>query len=177
MENKEELKKELEALSPFLLTRKEKMEGFRVPKDYFKSLPDEVLHKTRPTPPARSSWLDELTAFMQQLWQPRYALGLAAAVVLVVAAICFFDQPENNRLHQLPVAEAILEEIPDEALQAYISQNIVEFDRELILETQYAGQETRPLPSLSPKASDDELEQYLQDNIDEIDLDELEDLL
>ncbi len=176
MKNSDELREELEEFSPFLQKMKERDEGFKVPKDYFKSLPDEVLGKIQPELPAQHSWLDDLTAFVQRLWQPRYALALATVAVLVVAAVWIFDQNKHTGMQQ-PVADAMLESISDEALQNYVSENIGEFDRELILEMQYAGKDAKSMPELAPQAGTDELEQYLDDIIDEIDLEDLEDLL
>jgi hypothetical protein len=176
MKNRDELREELEEFSPFLKKMKDKDEGFRVPKDYFKSLPDEVLNKIKPDVPTSRTWADELAVFVQRLLQPKYALALATAVVLVVAAVCIFDQHKNTEAQQ-PVADAMLEAISDEALQNYVSENIGEFDRELILETQYAGKDAKSLPELAPQPGTDELEQYLDDIIDEIDLDDLEEML
>ncbi len=176
MKNRDELRKELDEFSPFLKKMKERDEGFKVPGDYFKSLPDEVLNKIKPDVPASRSWMDELAAFVQRLWQPRYALALATAVVLVVAAVWIFDQNKNPESQQ-PIAEAMLNDIPDELLQNYVSNNIGDFDKELILETHFAGQDAKSLPDISPRPSADELERYLDENIDEIDLKDLEDLL
>ena len=176
MKNREELREELDELSPFLKKMKDRDDGFKAPKDYFKSLPDEVLKKITQDMPAKRIWADGLAAFVQRFWQPKYALALATAAVLVVAAVCIFDENNNTEMQQ-PIAAAILNDISDEMLQNYVSNNIGDFDKELILETNYAGQDAKSLPGIVPQPSTDELEQYLDDNIDEIDLGDLEDLL
>jgi hypothetical protein len=45
--NHEELRKELQALSPFLEVMKTEKEGFKVPENYFSTLADEVLWKIK----------------------------------------------------------------------------------------------------------------------------------
>lgn len=169
MKSKDELEKELEELSPFLQKMKGREEGFRVPKNYFRALPDEVLKKSLP---AKSTWLDELESFIHGLFQPKYSLAMAAVLVLVVAAVCIF---QNNKTQTAPpVAGAILQEIPDEVLQAYVSTNISDFDKALILEMNYPES---TLPDIAPKPTTSEVEQYLENHIDELDLDDLEDFL
>lgn len=173
MKDKEELRKELEELSPFLSRMKKRADGFNVPENYFQSLPDEILKQVKPARASRSS---SLRARLQPLWQPKYALAFAASVALLVAAVAFFRSKEANDPAQ-PYTSLSLQGISDEALQAYIFENIEEFDNELILKTHYSGQNGQPMPALSPESDPDELERYLDGIIDEIEVDELEDLL
>ena len=176
MKNRDELQKELEELSPFLQKMKKTEEGFKVTKGYFNALPGELLKQVRPADPVRQSLADVMTCWLQRLWQPRYALAFAAVTALVVATVILFRQsPDANQ--PLPVADVKLEDISEEALQAYIYNNIEDFDRDLILETHYAGQDGKSFPGLTPKPNPNELEQYLDHIIDDIDLEDLEDLL
>lgn len=172
MKNKDEWREELDGFSPFLKKMKDRDEGFKVPPDYFKSLPDEVMKKAAPERPANRTWADALAALVQRYWQPGYALALATAAVLVVAAVCMLNKDKKTEA-PWPVAQALLNEIPDETLQHYISDNIGDFDKALILETHFAGKEAGLVPKFDPVPSDGELDQYLDEIIEAIDLDDL----
>ena len=171
MKNKEDLKKELEGLSPFLVSQKGREDGFRVPQDYFKSLPDEVMDRIRekPVPVAepKPHWLDTLASGLQSLFQPRYALAFATVAVLVVAGIYLFKggNGENCPPGQLAC-------IPDEAIENYVYENIDEFDSGLF-EQHFVNRDAPSLPDLELE----EMEEYLDRELDNIDLDDLEDLL
>jgi len=173
MKNNNELNKELEHLSPLLSKQKGKPEGYGVPKDYFKSLPDmvmgQVAEKTAAAAPAHSpSWLDNLAATWQSLFQPRYALAFASVAILIVAGI-YFGAPAQP---QQPIASMLLTELPDEALQSYVSENIDEFDVALF-EEQLDGDLQSKAPELESDSEDLILDELLYDTP----LDELEDLL
>ena len=177
MKNKDELRDELNELSPFLAKHEHKDLGFRVPKDYFKSLPDEVMKLIREeAAPAKRSWLDDLTVLLQGLFQPRYALVLASVAVLVVAAVYVFKQQQPLGIVR-PIAHIELKDISDEALFTYVSNNINDFDKDLIIETQGFEQQEKPLQKITPKPDLQELEQYIDDNLDDIDLNDLQETL
>ncbi len=189
MKNNDELRDEL-SNSPFLKKMKEQPgpkgvnEVFQVPKNYFQHLPNEVMRKVKePTfaPVQQSSWLEQMEQFVQGLLQPRYALTLASVVVLVVASVVFFK--DKNATSILPaVAEVTLEDISDEELFAYVSDNISDFNRQQMLEA--TGPEL-PEVKIQPKAPKlpktkatqpnlEEMEKYLDEEIDDIDLEDLE---
>ncbi len=187
MENKKELRDELEN-SPFLKKMKEQPEaGFRVPKHYFKHLPDEVTQRVKqpaPNPaPSRPSWLEQLEQLVLGLFQPRYAFAFASVLALVVAGIGFFGK--NSVETVPPTAEVNLADISDDELFAYVSENIGDFNRQMMLEA--TGPElpevktqskTPTLPKTNvPKPNVEEMEKYLDEVIDEIDLEDLENML
>ncbi len=172
MKNNDKIKEELERLSPFLLRQKDKPEGFEVPKDYFKSLPDFVLEKVAEKPAFTQeqspNWLDNLTVLFQSFFQPRYVLAVASVALLLVAGIYFSSSSETNQ----PLAEAILGELSDDVLHSYVSDNIVEFELSLF-EEQLAGNfgESFPTPELDGE------EELLDELLDDLSIEELEDLL
>ncbi len=183
---KEELKDELNDL-PFLKKMKEQSaSGLQVPKHYFKHLPDEVLRKAKepvPQPVRQPSWLERVEQIVASWLQPRYALAYASVLALVVAGIWFLNKgvSEANQ----PMAAVSLQEISDEELFAYVSDNISDFDHDLVMET--AGPElpeikpqvkTKPsLPKMAaPKPEVEEMEKYIDEVIDEIDVEDLEEL-
>ncbi|MEZ4958498.1 MAG: hypothetical protein R2830_01645 [Saprospiraceae bacterium] len=178
MKNKEELKEELEGLSPFLTKMKEEGDGFKVPADYFKTLPDEVLNKVQRQGPAveRSSWFDGIASFLQMLWQPKYVLAVASAAAILIAAVCFFKKDTPKEEVQ-PIAAVQVSDIPFEELHEYLSDNIADIDENLIVEASLSTTESQTTKTtILPKATTEELEGYLDDVIDEIDPKDLEDL-
>jgi len=100
MKKKNEIKEELKKLSPFLSEIK-KEDSFKVPQNYFKSLPDKVLDQVRVVTkapehsPTQPSWIDRLIENIAVLFQPRYAVGFATATILVVASVYFSQQPDS----------------------------------------------------------------------------------
>ena len=124
MNNKNEINDELKKLSPFLSDiKKEKV--FKVPENYFKSLPDKVLEQVQVTTKTtesktQTSWLDRLIENIAFLFQPKFAVGFATALVLVVAAVYFFQKPTNfSESYQI---------------SQYVEENIDEFDVEMLWE-------------------------------------------
>jgi hypothetical protein len=175
MKDRDELREELKEMSPFLLYMKRKNEGFKVPKDYFRILPDELLERVRQEAkpvPARRSWLEQFAGFFQSLLQPRYAVALVTVAVLLAAGI-FLLKPDTPPTANLPLVNVTLDDISDETLQAYIYENIRYIDKNLILETHFAGLESLPLQQVAPKPSVDEMEKYLEDDLDNLDLEDL----
>lgn len=173
MKNKEEIKEELKGLSPFLWEQKGKPEGFDVPKDYFSSLPDELLGKLSARAETiaveeKENWLDQLIKSLQYFFQPRYALAYAAVALLLVAGIYYKGLGSGKQ--QVVAAATILDELPDEVLNEYISENIDEFD-EATLSEQLA-ENIDPLSRLQIETSD-ELMDELIDGLDEEDLEDL----
>lgn len=172
---------------PFLKKIKEQpgAGGFQVPKHYFKHLPDEVLHRAKqpePAPMPQPNWLERVEQFVAGLLQPRYALAFASVVALVVAGIYFMGKNGSDEVQ--PIAAVQLADISDDELFAYVSDNIGEFDHDLVLET--AGPELLDVkiqskPSLhktkAPKPEVEEMEEYIDEVIDEIDVEDLEELL
>ena len=172
MKNKDELRDELNELSPFLAKRKGIEEGFKVPKDYFSSLPDEVMKKVLPESPPivepQRAWLDGLAEFVQSLFRPRYALAYAMVAVLIVAGIYFIFPAEFDGTS--PVVD--INEITGEEIEMYLAENIETVSTDL-LEEHYVESGAETLPSLELE----EVEEYLDDALDDIDLDDLEELL
>ncbi len=164
MKNKENSQKELEDLSPFLANL-EKKEGFSVPKNYFKTLPDEILSQVQPqieTAP-KTSWFDNLLL----LFSPRLAIGLATIALLMIGTVVTL----NKEVSQSPVAA--LDQLTNEAISIYIAANIEDFDDETI----YGIDGLETLDVLPDDIEDAALDQYLEEYIDDIAIETLEDLL
>lgn len=166
-------------MSPFLSRIKDKGDGFSVPARYFKSLPDEVLRRvgqeTAQAEPKRS-WLDELVLFLRQSWQPRYAVAFAAAVVLLVAGFWVINRHAGTNLNTRALAEVQLNDISYDALYSYISTNIDDIESDLIVDSETLSGTEKTLHHLVPKPETEEVEEYLDDVLDDIDLEDLEDI-
>lgn len=182
MKEKDHIREELEGLSPLLVKMKEdKQQPFRVPGGYFQSLPDDVLRRIRAeeglvrgkAPEIRTAWRERMGQAFQSFLQPRYAIGLASAVVLVVAGWYLFWQAGPA------IAEPsdTLASLSQEEITEYISNNIESFDIELIVEASVAGVGADPNIEVLPDIGEKELDQYLNEYIDEISLEDLEELL
>lgn len=184
--NDNELRDELDDL-PFLKKMKEQPSGLQLPKNYFKHLPDEVLRKAKEpvvAPAPQPSWLERVEQSLTSLLQPRYALAFASVLALMVAGIWFINKGISET--EQPLAAVQLQDISDEELFSYVSDNIGEFDHDLVLET--AGPELPEIkpqlkakPSLpktsAPKPEVEEMEEYIDEVIEDIDVEDLEELL
>ena len=182
MTRKDDLQEELKKVSPFLADFRKKGDGFSVPKNYFKTLPDEVLKQIgedaiRAKPPAKQkgSWLDEMISAIQFLLQPKYAMAVASVLLLIVACIFIFQRQNAPNPLAINVQKVPLEEISFEEMDAYIAQNIDDFEEDLLVPDGFSEGETEAFSNLHLK--DKEIENYLDDVIEEMDLSELEDIL
>lgn len=174
MKNKKEIRDELESLSPFLSANKKEPEGYQVPKDYFKTLPDEVFKKLniapQPVITEKENWSTRFFNSLQYFFQPRLALAYATVALLIFAGL-FFTKNENETTPPKMMADAILNEVPDEVLTEYIAANIDHFD-ETILAEQLTGNSENPLLILELE-NDEEL---IDDLMEELDTEEIETL-
>ena len=167
MKKKNEIKDELQKLSPFLADLK-KEHNFKVPENYFKSLPDKVLDQARVTTktpehsPAQPSWLDRLAEYVLFLFQPKYAVGFATVLIVVVASIYFMRGPDNQTDGSFMIASQ------------YVEENIDEFDAEMLWEASvFEDVKT----SDDTTIEDDSYDEYFEEIIDDLDDSELEILL
>jgi hypothetical protein len=172
MENKDEIRKELEELSPFLSKMKKEKEGFEVPTNYFKQLPDLIMdriqeeeapsYSTAPT----TNWLDQIIERIQLLLQPQYAMALASVAILIVASIFFFGQNDD-------LANATtLAEVSDDEISSYVMNNVEEFEMDLLMEVM--DEEVLEEELENESSGDDN---YLDDIIDDLSDEELEELM
>ena len=171
MDLNKEIQDELNELSP-ALAKLDKQEGFEVPPRYFEKLSDEVLQKIKTNPVLETkqqipNWQQSVLNVWAAIWQPRVAIGLAAIAMFVVATTFFF----NNQSKSTGLAD--IGSISDEELSLFIQENFDEFDAALL-----ANVNDLPEGAIIPSNIDDEiLNEYYEQVIDEIDVNDLEDLL
>ena len=176
--NKEEVKEELKDLSPFLYQIKGKGSAFKVPEGYFSQLQDQILDQVKAMPEAspktNRAWkanifipgfFDQLNALLQ----PRMALTLASVIVIMVAAWFLVRSGEGPVSGEPSFASLSVEEI-----QNYIDANLDDFDEEIIKEVAQDNNNLNIIPNNT--FNTEELDQYLDQVIDQLDPKELEEL-
>ena len=164
----------LESVSPLAELKKEQV--FKVPENYFKSLPDLVLAKvapqeeeevvTKPVLSPQSSWIDDLINSVAVLFQPRYALRLAAVAIVLIGGFVFLQKGMND-------AGALMASNDADPLEEYgISlDDLTDDDLELLLSDASSSVEGDELET------DDQLLDVLLEGLDEISDEDLEGLL
>lgn len=178
MRKQDDLKQELEELSPLLHKLKAQENPFKTPEGYFASLPDELITRLRNEAqplrtPARPGWSDRLLQFLESLMQPRLAVGFATVAILVAAGV-FWLRPGavNEPSEQL----AMLSDLSHEDVSAYVTANIESFEEEeLMLAVSESGVEVEnSLPAI--ELDSQAIEDYMDEAIEEMDEEDLESL-
>jgi hypothetical protein len=169
---KEDFEEELRGLSPFLadLKKQKKDDGFKTPKYYFDTLADKVIENARPktevTPiyVAQPSLATRVGAWITGLVQPRMALAYATVLFLVVGGFYFFKSTQTQNAESCNELACL----PKEEIKTYISDNINEFDEEMLIGNAQIAENTEG--PLLKDLDEKEVEQYLIDNLEEKDL-------
>ena len=158
--DKETLRKELEKEAPFLARQKEKPQGFIVPEGYFEQLQKEVRQQI--AAPA-----NQKARTLRLSWR---TFAAAASVAALAGAALFLFRSEN------PAQGTSFAALSGQEMHEYISQNIDEFDLEMLLPFATASiTEGSWLESANP--DDPDMQEYMYELLDEIDLETLEELL
>lgn len=165
MDRKDEIKKELEEIAPFLANLK-KENPFEVPANYFEQLPDQLLEQAKLTPVERRaphvSWLDRLIASFAFMLRPQVAFGLICLVALTWTGIYTW----KNQSQELVLSEATV-------IENYVNANIDDFDTDILAQVAFDEERTE---DLFPEDLD--LDEALMDEIlDELEGVDIEDLL
>ena len=176
---KKEFEDELREISPFLANLKKSKEGeepFRTPKFYFDTLADKVMEKAvvKPSSPpqlVRPSFIEMVQTWIASIMQPRYAVSFATVALLAIGGWFFIQKNQQN----------VDFFASNEEIHQYITDNIDDFDEALLLEQGILADSDVLNPEQSLKSnidknnvSDDEIEQYLKEHLDEKDLKELQ---
>lgn len=169
MDRKDEIKQELEEISP-LLAKLKKDNPFEVPANYFERLPDQIMEQAKLTPVERPvpqiSWLDRLIASFAFMLRPQVAFGLLCLVALTWTSLYLWNNPTET-----PGLATTSEEM---LIENYIAANIDDFDTEILAEValEEEGLEDWMM------TDDEEMDEALMDEIlDELEGIDIEDLL
>lgn len=164
MENKDDIQKELNELAP-KLGRMEKKNPFHVPDYYFQSMPDKLLARAKKEPQPWTERLENsLNRIFSRIFQPRYAVTFATCLVLLAVSVGFLKKKES-----VNVAPQ-LSQIPTEEINAYILADLDEYEIIGLNTTTEISNETELV--IPENISDEELNDYLDDNIDNQTLEE-----
>ena len=163
MKNKKAIQDELKDIAPSLAKLRETGDGFSVPDNYFEFLTESMLEQAKlvpqPTVPKKEEHKQPWYAF---LFTPQLLGGLATVCILLGATMFLLDRSsKGGELIDISADEAV----------AYISNHLDEFETTLFIQDDFLG-------DINEVDLDDlELDQYLEENIEEIDDAILEELL
>ena len=178
MKKHESLNEELESLSPWLREQSRKPQGMQVPPGYFENLEDAVFSKIDAQDARRPALSGKPGGLLRTLLQPR--MWAAAAAVSAIAIACWWMfRPQTSAV--LPV-DTYAETLTDEEIEAYVLDNITEFDSEQLASiteedlTEHAPAAS-PSPTPSVKTPDDIPDEELENLLQHMSEEELESLL
>jgi hypothetical protein len=172
--DKDEMRKELEGLSPLLHQLKKRHPDTppdQIPKGYFHRMQDEVLGRIREEERQRSpgSTTSQWVEWFRQLFSPKLVVGLATAAVLVVAGLWWMNRSVNIQTVEGDIAWSSLSQ---NEVNAYVNENLDEFDLDLIV--RYTEDASSPMDLFLPEQIEEEaLDQYLDEIIDDLDIEDL----
>ena len=173
-EKKENIKKELEELSPLLsrLRQESKGDGFSVPPPYFRELPGEVMDRLqRETANRQGHWRAWWQPLLSILFRPGVALTVASLALAIVLGIYLLaPRPAGGE-----VGESLFASLTPEAVQAYVNANLEAFDIELVVEIASSSPDISILPA--DEFQGEELDQYLDKLLQDVDEETLEEIL
>lgn len=163
MKDQKEIQQELNELSPLLAKMRQEPDGFKVPENYFDYLSESVMEQVKLEPkPDIAERLTENNPWYTILFNRRLFAGLATFSVLLVAAFFLFNQP---------ISDNELAEISSEEAENYIANHLDEFELTLFLDADLLSEINEV------EFEENEIDQFLEDNIDELDAAALEQLL
>ena len=173
--NKKEIQDELEKLAPSL-SKLKKEEVFDVPENYFIQLPDQILNQidfsknktaTETVSPSNSiSWLDQLAERLAVFFQPKMIVGFGM-IILLGAASFFIINNENT-------SRSLFADFTSDELENYVKANIDDFEEQELLNV-LGNEEGGSWTEI--EIGDEDLDEYLEEIIDDIDNSDLEDFL
>lgn len=173
MNDHDDIKKELEELSPFLLNRKGNDAGFQTPPMYFEKFAASITEKATATavgPHGQNFFYPWLYRFGSWLHRPTHAMAFSLGVALLVVGVFWFA-PYHSYLS--PNDQAAL---TDEEILEYIAGNYEDFDLDLLIK---ASEHLETPVNILPGSvlEDPDMDKLLPDLLDDIHLEDLNELL
>jgi hypothetical protein len=167
---KEKIREELEQWSPRLAKLKDDPQTpFQLPENYFHRLTQEIMEQVslepKPATPPRPGAARPWRQWLSGLLTPRLATGLAAVALLLAAALLWLRPPAGPG--ELPAAA----ELTTQEMTDYIAAHIDDFELEMLAE----AAEDEGTMSLQ-RTESEELDLYLDEIIDELELEDLQEL-
>jgi len=162
MKKSTKIDQELEEISPFLAEMRKGEDAFKIPDNYFDYLSESVLEQVKLEPQLSINKKKEKTPWYAFLFH-RAAVGSMATLAVILAVVLLTDQSQ--------IVDQSLANISSEEFSEYVSTHIEEFEVNDFLEADLLGN-IREI-----ELEEQEIEQYLEENIDELDAATLEQLL
>ena len=163
---KPEIRRELEELAPGLAKLDRPDLTPELPDNYFHNLTVEVLQQARDRAPAPNT----PAGAPRRKWSWWFRPGLALATVSAAIALVVVFWPQGSTMSW----EEALAEFETDQLEAYISDNIEEFDEENLARAVLTSEESS---GLFDDIEGSNLENYLEENSSEWDEELLEEFL
>lgn len=169
--NKRSVREELELISPQLARLKEQVPPVDIPNGYFDQLSDNVLQQIREErsiarkPAAEASGQQWWAPLLRLFQQPAYAMALASVVLILVSVLVL--RPDDQRRNEVELT------MSDEDINDYINYHIDDFDLGLLAEEAADELEGMPLILENTNLDKGEMDEYFDELLDELDLEEL----
>lgn len=131
MKQKDNIKEELKAISPFLDGKLSKKQGYTVPKNYFKQLPNELMKQAVYQQPgiAQKTGSTKRNAWWKILFAApmRYKTMAGLGLGLLLLMVNVFSKTEENPYQHLSQLSAV-------EVSQYLDENIDHFELEDLVE-------------------------------------------
>ena len=164
MEQKDDIRKELNDLAPKLANLK-KDNPFKVPDYYFQGLPDKLLERAKAEPVPLTERIEAaLNGFFSRIFQPRYAVTFATCLVVVAVSIGYL---KNRETATVPGAQFSVQfsKLSTEAIDTYILNNFDDY--ELVAFNGNGANATPAAETMIPAdMTTEELNDYLNETIE-----------
>lgn len=167
MEERQNLQEELRKIAPFLSKMKKESDGFTVPDNYFKKLPDEIINQLNVDNQEvalsrgnEKNWWKDFLNNLNWLLQPRPAMAFASILLLIFAGL-FLMNPTTEPEKSIALSDISLEELEiffEENMEDYATETLVEGNEQLMEKGFGDG---------------DDLDEYFEEMIEEADLEDL----
>jgi anti-sigma-K factor RskA len=174
---KDDIHDELKGLSPLLDQLKDKGDGMSAPPDYFSRLNERVMQRLEAEGEIRTP--EPVRFWSVAVNRTRMAVAAAAAVVLLLTAWWWMRPAETPLVADTGVQEEMtVDSLTQEDAEAYIQENIMEFDAEMLAaEFDEPTSPESTMPTTTKKNTTNTPQEDLDDVLDDLTEEELEDLL
>ncbi len=171
MKHKKEIQEELDQIAPFL-AKIEKQESYPIPKDYFAQLAEQISTQVALEPRqkiatqvAPTSFWTSLTSLLSNKFRMN-SLVAAASVLLCVGSFFYWSSTQQAATETIAAAQYL----------TYVEEHLDEFEEEILLELNQ--EEDLDIDLLTDtEIKDQNLDNYLEDVLDDLDDQSLEELL
>lgn len=164
MQPDKDIKKELEQISPLLAKLKKEQTPPELPANFFNNLQVDVIQELRPEfekSPATSVEKGIFERFADWLRTPQVAMAFGVSLLLMGVGVFLMNQPD-------PDAQDPWANISEESILNYLDENIDDFEAISLMEI---SEEEEAI--FDTELDDDLIDQYLEDNLNQIDESEL----